>query len=652
MGDEASWADRVLVALAQLASSPVEQPTEITTKTDKDAADAGAPEGAVLEEVALQFADRFAAEDRVYEGLIDDAKPAWHLKVREAIDALKKKRLVSRGPDLALTKTGRGAVQTARDRLAKEAESRSPELLSEATGPPRLMLSGVLAAPLRESASTAIGVTPTEDDVELTETPTDSEASEDETSEPPTRDDQTHIMIELNQRYGHGPEGAFNRLQRLWARVTNGERPYRLTEEYATGALSWSQLLCLVSADATPVDWSQRAIFRVWPDFEVKPHIDASIVTVKADAAHRSFNCYGDDIVWAVVDSGIDEEHPHFKGYGTLSDPAVKDLHRTFSGTADPISEGALTDDMGHGTHVAGIIAGGLDSWAEGSDDKVVVTQERYNVADPDNPFHQPRKVKDPRAKLVGMAPRAKLVSLKVLDRGGSAGERAGRVIQALAYIREINAASDKLPRIHGVNLSLGYDFDPEWFACGRSPLCQEVDKLVRTGVVVVAAAGNSGYGRIATQFRAPQNFSFGMTINDPGNAERAITVGSTHRDSPHGYGVSYFSSRGPTGDGRRKPDLVAPGERITSAAAGALKAPVNLELAHDAAVYVESSGTSMAAPHVSGAIAAFLSVRREFVGRPDDVKRIFVESATPLGRDPTFEGGGLLDLMRALQAV
>ena len=144
------------------------------------------------------------------------------------------------------------------------------------------------------------------------------------------------------------------------------------------------------------------------------------------------------------------------------------------------------------------------------------------------------------------------------------------------------------------------------------------------------------------------------MTINDPGNAERAITVGSTHRDSPHGYGVSYFSSRGPTGDGRRKPDLVAPGERITSAAAGAFKAPVKLEAGEETkvAVYVESSGTSMAAPHVSGAIAAFLSVRREFIGRPDEVKRIFVESATPLGRDPSFEGGGLLDLMRALQAV
>lgn len=67
---------------------------------------------------------------------------------------------------------------------------------------------------------------------------------------------------------------------------------------------------------------------------------------------------------------------------------------------------------------------------------------------------------------------------------------------------------------------------------------------------------------------------------------------------------------------------------------------------------YVEDSGTSMAAAHVSGAIAAFLSIRPEFIGHPDEVKRIFTTTATDLGRVPSFQGRGLIDVMRAIQSV
>lgn len=256
------------------------------------------------------------------------------------------------------------------------------------------------------------------------------------------------------------------------------------------------------------------------------------------------------------------------------------------------------------------------------------------------------------------MAPECKLLSLKVLD-GDSDANSTGSVrgiLAALQYIQRLNGHGRRL-LVHGVNLSVGYDFEPEWFACGQSPLCVEVDRLVRSGVVVVVAAGNSGFGIVTSQ-DGPSSAGLSLTINDPGNAELAITVGSTHRDMPHTDGVSYFSSKGPTGDGRIKPDLVAPGEKVISCessnkAAGAKRksaAKANAKVI--TARYCEGSGTSQAAPHVSGVIAAFLSIRREFLHRPEDVKRIFMSTATDLNRERYFQGRGLVDVMRALQSV
>jgi subtilisin family serine protease len=150
-------------------------------------------------------------------------------------------------------------------------------------------------------------------------------------------------------------------------------------------------------------------------------------------------------------------------------------------------------------------------------------------------------------------------------------------------------------------------------------------------------------------------------SITEPGHAAGVITVGSTHRDSPHTFGVSYTSAKGPTLDGRLKPDLVAPGEKITSAASGRIRSKVPIFTpgrgdgagdAKDIAYYAEESGTSMAAPHVSGAIAAFMSVRREFIGQPEEIKRLFCDTAISLGRDRFFEGNGLVDLMGALSKV
>jgi serine protease AprX len=379
-----------------------------------------------------------------------------------------------------------------------------------------------------------------------------------------------------------------------------------------------------------------RAIFHIWPDFPVSATITHSIATIKVDAARNSFSALGRGITWAVMDTGIDKGHPHFTElHGNL---AVEErFHRDF--TVDPAGPGdPLRDDNGHGTHVAGILAGELRTDEKRLELKAVMR----HLNEAGDPTAEDVKLEH----ISGMAPECKLVSLKVLDAKGQGKSR--NVIRAIDHVQVINGYGREL-LIQGVNISLGYDFDPEWFACGQSPLCVEIDRLAKNGVVVVVAAGNSGYGQLKTE-SGTIAAGMSLTINDPGNAELAITVGSTHRDMPHRYGVSYFSAKGPTGDGRLKPDLVAPGEKILSCATGTFKQD---DAAGQADVlYVEHSGTSMAVPHVSGAIAAFLSVRNEFIGHPEEVKKIFLSSATDLRRERYFQGAGLVDLMRAIQSV
>ena len=102
----------------------------------------------------------------------------------------------------------------------------------------------------------------------------------------------------------------------------------------------------------------------------------------------------------------------------------------------------------------------------------------------------------------------------------------------------------------------------------------------------------------------------------------------------------------------------MAPGEWIASAATGQVRAAAGLDPPPGATdqkyllTYAEQSGTSMAAPHVSGVIAAFLSARPEFIGRPDQVKSMLTHSATDLGRERYAQGAGLVDLMRMLANV
>lgn len=191
---------------------------------------------------------------------------------------------------------------------------------------------------------------------------------------------------------------------------------------------------------------------------------------------------------------------------------------------------------------------------------------------------------------------------------------------------------------IHGVNLSIGLEHDMDNYACGRTPVCLACEATVNSGVCVVAAAGNWGAQSYLVSGGTGTYRGYASTsIADPGNAAAVITVGATHRERPHEYGVSFFSSRGPTGDGRAKPDVVAPGEKID----GPLP---NLGLGR-------LDGTSMAAPHVSGIAAMLMARHPEMIGDPVAVKQCIVGSATDLGRERSFQGAGLVDALRALQA-
>ena len=129
-------------------------------------------------------------------------------------------------------------------------------------------------------------------------------------------------------------------------------------------------------------------------------------------------------------------------------------------------------DQFGHGTHVAGIIAGGA---LTPRDPKLRAVRTRMDTLQ--NIVEDVEELDT----ITGMAPFCKIVSMKVLDDRGQ-GDVA-RIIAALDAVQTINDHG-RLQLIHGVNLSVGYEFDPRWFACGQSPLCLEVDKTVRSGVV------------------------------------------------------------------------------------------------------------------------------------------------------------------------
>ena len=525
------------------------------------------------------------------------------------------------------------------------------------------------------------------------------------------------VIISLNELFGGGLAAA---LVLVKERAELWDVSFTEVSGYIFGRLQAPQIQQLAVESQQLNSENRRndaVVYRIWEDSDIAVTLTRSLTTIKADAAQRSFHALGEGIVWAVLDSGVDGTHVHFAEkqsmHGRIDTLGVRAPveHRDY--TPDGVAQAeelaattttpdvrrlgapsALMDRLGHGSHVAGIIAG---YWTtEAPEGLMVIGTEVRDETAATTGRDKLLTSREALKSISGVAPLAKIISMKVIadvtrsdDYKQTRGQgKVSWVLRALDDIQQWNQHGKRLV-VHGVNMSIGYDFDPRWFACGQSPICVEVNRLVKSGVSVVVSAGNSGYSSYITGGGTEESSYRNLTITDPGNAEFAITVGSTHREMPHTYGVSYFSSRGPTGDGRRKPDLLAPGERIRSCAAGreqdrykiAETTPVPVAAAdalpeapgttahategatlttpiapgsapEDGRVlYCEQTGTSMAAPHVSGAVAAFLSVRTEFIGQPERVKALFLANAIDLGRERAFQGEGLLDLMKVLQA-
>ncbi len=309
--------------------------------------------------------------------------------------------------------------------------------------------------------------------------------------------------------------------------------------------------------------------------------------TVGADQAW-ALGYTGAGVGVAVIDSGINGDMPDFKNADGTS--------RVTNVVANP---GATRpgDEVGHGTHVAGIIGGNS------------LTRTDAN-----------------RGVYMGVAPEADLVAVKTADDAGNS--TVLDVINALQFVVE---HKDDL-NIKVVNLSVSSDTPGSYT---EDPLDAAVEFAWHAGIVVVVAQGNRGDAADAVQY-APGNDPFVISVG-------AVDEGNTPAAADDK--LAYFSSRGVTQDGLNKPDVVAPGARIVAplaigSAFGKL-APAT-SLVGDA--YLSIGGTSMAAPVVAGAAALLLQARPDL--NPDQVKALLTANV-----NPTADKNAEIDVVRALKA-
>ena len=304
-------------------------------------------------------------------------------------------------------------------------------------------------------------------------------------------------------------------------------------------------------------------VVAVWPDLPVHTMLDVSVPHIRVPEVWAESG-RGAGVRVAVVDTGIDPDHPDLAGRIAAT--------KSFAG-------GSADDGNGHGTHVAGTIAG--DGTA---------SEGRY----------------------VGMAPEALIYAAKVLRDDGS-----GSMSDVMAGVEW---AVDQGVQV--INLSLGSDESSD----GSDPLSELCDAAMAAGVVVCVAAGNAGPGA--------------GTVGSPASARQVITIGAT----TDADGIASFSSRGPTKDGRTKPDVCFPGVDIVACRASGTRmgTPVGDH-------YTQASGTSMATPHAAGVAALLLEAAPALT--PAEVKARFQAAAVDLGLDANTQGAGRVDAYAALKA-
>jgi serine protease AprX len=349
-------------------------------------------------------------------------------------------------------------------------------------------------------------------------------------------------------------------------------------------------------------------VFRLHYDRPIGAHNYRTSVTVGATSARQNYGYSGAGVGVAIIDSGITSWHDDLTKGGLVNKIFPYGNQRVAKFVDFVSSHSMPYDDNGHGTHVAGVVGGnGYDSYGEKA----------------------------------GIAPGASLVVLKVLDANGNGS--IGSVIAAMNWIAT-NAATYN---IRVVNLSIGARITESYWT---DPLTLAAKRLTDKGITVVTAAGNFGKAQDGKQ-------QYG-SITAPGNAPWVLTVGASSTQGTTTRGddlLADYSSAGPTKfDYLAKPDLVAPGTGTVSLSAPgsllfSLKATALLGSFLQPKSYLSLSGTSMAAPVVSGTIALMLQANPSLT--PNLIKAILQYTAQPYaGYKPLQQGAGFLNALGAVR--